>query len=374
MKHSNRNLYLIIVGIAEVLFFTYAMVLYRRGTIDSSDLQMGGILAGGVGVLAVILSFSKSSWSGENKEGNFNPALSEVSHTREGIIFEALTGLIIVGAWILAFASDRFWIIDNFFSFLHPALMFVLSILTITFLWIVYLPSFKSKIRKHNVEQVVLEVRMCRVLAVEFALFVLASALPLGDYSMVCIFIIGAALLLTIAIFRYLIYQARHNFADDYSSEKNENAGDFDIDKVKMPRTALGTLTEILIGALVVIAWVMSAINGRFAEDDGSLNIGTLFVLFPCTIGTLKLIWDTYKPGNMRDVGQLTNLKQAKLAVLLYRMFALMLGIIMLLYAFPSISKSIDPLWVLVGYLAILAILFFTFRTLIRRAGDQQGL
>ena len=373
MKHLNRNLYLIIVGIAEVLFFTYAMVLYRRGTIDSSDLQMGGILAGGVGVLAVILSFSKSSWSGENKEGNFNPALSEVSHTREGIIFEALTGLIIVGAWILAFASDRFWIIDNFFSFLHLALMFVLSILTITFLWIVYLPSFKSKIRKHNVEQVVLEVRMCRVLAVEFALFVLASALPLGDYSIVCIFIIGVALLLTIAIFRYLIYQVRHNFADDYSSEKNENAGDFDIDKVKMPRTALGTLTEILIGALVVIAWVMSAINGRFAEDDGSLNIGTLFVLLPCTIGTLKLIWDTYKPGNMRDVGQLTNLKQAKLAVLLYRMFALMLGIIMLLYAFPSISKSIDPLWVLVGYLAILAILFFIFRTLIRRAGDQQG-
>ena len=208
MKHLNRNLYLIIVGIAEVLFFTYAMVLYRRGTIDSSDLQMGGILAGGVGVLAVILAFSKSSWSGENKEGNFNPALSEVSHTREGIIFEALTGLIIVGAWILAFASDRFWIIDNFFSFLHPALMFVLSILTITFLWIVYLPSFKSKIRKHNVEQVVLEVRMCRVLAVEFALFVLAGALPLGDYSIVCIFIIGAALLLTIAIFRTLIRRA----------------------------------------------------------------------------------------------------------------------------------------------------------------------
>ena len=373
MKHLNRNLYLIIVGIAEVLFFTYAMVLYRRGTIDSSDLQMGGILAGGVGVLAVILAFSKSSWSGENKEGNFNPALSEVSHTREGIIFEALTGLIIVGAWILAFASDRFWIIDNFFSFLHPALMFVLSILTITFLWIVYLPSFKSKTRKHNVEQVVLEVRMCRVLAVEFALFVLASALPLGDYSIVCIFIIGAALLLTIAIFRYLIYQARHNFADDYSSEKNENAGDFDIDKVKMPRTALDTLTVILIGAFVVIAWVISAINGRFTEDDGSFNIGALFVLLSCTIGTLKLIWDTYKLGNMRDVGQLTNLKQSKLAILRYRMFALMLGIIMLLYAFPSISKSIDPLWVLAGYLAILAILFFTFRTLIRRAGDQQG-
>ena len=373
MKHLNRNLYLIIVGIAEVLFFTYAMVLYRRGTIDSSDLQMGGILAGGVGVLAAILAFSKSSWPGGNKEGNFNPALSEVSHTREGIIFEALTGLIIVGAWILAFASNRFWIIDNFFSFLHSALMFVLSILTVTVLWIVYLPSFKSKIRKHNVEQIVLEVRMCRVLAVEFALFVLASALPLEGYSIVCIFIIGAALLLTIAIFRYLIYQARHNFADDYSSEKNENAGDFDIDKVKMPRTALDTLTEILIGALVVIAWVMAAINGRFTEDDGSFNIGTLFVLLTCTIGTVKLIWNTYKPGNMSDVGQLTNLKQAKLAVLLYRMFALMLGIIMLLYAFPGISKSIDPLWVLVGYLAILAILFFTFRTLIRRAGDQQG-
>lgn len=372
MRQLNKALYLVIVVIAEILFFTYALVLYRRGIIDTTDLQMGGIYAGGIGVLAVILTFSKSSWPGNNKEGNFNPALSEAPRTREGIIFEVLTGFIIVGAWILALASDRFWILENFFSFLSPVLMFVLSILSFTFLWTVYLPSFKSITRKHNAEQVALDIRMCRVLAVELALAVLVYALPLGFFAIICNYFILTGILATIAIFSFLIYRARGNSEGITQSDvQNEKAGDFDIDKVKVPRTALGTLTEILIGALVVIAWVMSAKNGRFTDDDGSSDLGTLFFLLPVTIGVIKLIWDTYRPGNMRDVGQLTNLKQAKLAVWQYRMMAIMIAILLLLYAFPSITEGVDPLWVLVGFLAILAILYFTFRTLIRRAKEK---
>lgn len=373
MKNLNRNLYLIIVGIAEILFFTYAMVLYRRGIIDTFHFQMGCIFAGGVGVLAVILAFSKHSWFGKNNDGDFNPALIEVPHTLEGIVFEVLTGLIIVVAWILAIATDRFWIIEGFFSFLSPIFMFVLSIMAITFSWIVYLPRFKfrSEVRKHNVKQIALEIRLCRVLAVELALCVLMSALPLELFSISFNIFMLTGFLATVAIFGYLVYQARNNSAGIKQSDVHNEATDsFDIDEVKMPRTALGTLTEILIGTLVVLAWVVSVINGRFTDKYGSFNVGTLFILLPITIAIIKFIWNTYRPGKMRDMGQLTNLKQAKLAVWLYRTYAIIVAIFLLLYSFPNITESIDPLWVLIGFFATSSIVYLIFRTLIRRTRD----
>ena len=377
MKQLNRNIYLLVIVIAEVLFFTYTMVLYRKGIIDTHDLQMGGIYAGGIGVLAIALALSKNSWLTKKKDSNYDPNLLEVSHTREGIIFEALTGLILVGSWVVALASDRFWIIENFFNFLSPVLMFILTIISITLLWIVYLPPFKTTMRQYtSVEQVTLNVRMCRVLAVELALFVLLSALPLGFLSIVFGNIYIAIIVVTIVIFRYLIHKAKKQSDPagiKYNNEQNETAGDFNIDEVKMPRTALGTLVEILIAAFLVIAWVMTAINDHFFNDNGSINIGFPFALLTGTIAIIKIIWDTYRPGKMREAGKLTNLKQVKLVVWQNRLCALMVAIVLLVSSFPSINKSINPDWVFGGFLAVLAILFLTFHTLIRRAGDQQG-
>ena len=377
MKQLNRNIYLLVIVIAEVLFFTYTMVLYRKGIIDTHDLQMGGIHAGGIGVLAIVLALSKNSWLTKKKDSNYDPNLLEVSHTREGIIFEALTGLILVGSWVVALASDRFWIIENFFNFLSPVLMFILTIISITLLWIVYLPPFKTTMRQYtSVEQVTLNVRMCRVLAVELALFVLLYALPLGFLSIVFGNIYIAIIVVTIVIFRYLIHKAKKQSDPagiKYNNEQNETAGDFNIDEVKMPRTALGTLVEILIAAFLVIAWVMTAINDHFFNDNGSINIGFPFALLTGTIAIIKIIWDTYRPGKMREAGKLTNLKQVKLVVWQNRLCALMVAIVLLVSSFPSINKSINPDWVFGGFLAVLAILFLTFHTLIRRAGDQQG-
>lgn len=369
MKNLNRNIYLFIIIIAEVLFFTYTMVLYRGGIIDTSDLQMGCIYAGGIGVLAIALAFIKKSRFSIKKEDSNGVGSIEVQRTPEGTIYEVLTLLIIVGAWILALASDRFWIIEGFFSFLSPVLMFVLSILAIIFSWIVYLPSFKSKIRKHtNVEQVALEVRMCRVLAVEFALFVLVSALPLEDFSIVCIFIVGVAFIITIAIFRYLIYQARQNSADEFDNEPNEITNGFNINEVKLPRTTLSTLAEILIGVIVVTAWVMAVKNSLFTFDDGSFNPGTLIGQFSLTIPIFKLIWDTHRPASMREMGPLTNLKQVKLTANMCRTTAIVVAIAVLLFSFPCINKSNIIIWAIAGLFAVLAIVYFFFRGLIRRA------
>ena len=55
MNQLNRNIYLSIAGVAEVLFFIYTMVLYKRGIINTSDIQMGCICAGGMGVLVYFI-------------------------------------------------------------------------------------------------------------------------------------------------------------------------------------------------------------------------------------------------------------------------------------------------------------------------------
>ena len=370
MKNLNRNLYLIIVGIAEILFFTYAMVLYRRGIIDTFHFQMGCIFAGGVGVLAVILAFSKHSWFGKNNDGDFNPALIEVPHTLEGIVFEVLTGLIIVCAWVLALATDRFWIIEGFFSFLSPVLMFVLSILAITFSWIVYLPGFKSKLRGHNVKQVAIEIRMCRVLAIGLALIAFIGALPLGDFLVTSIYIIGAVFLATVAIFRYLIYKARNTSAGiKLSDTHNETTDGFDIDEVKVHRTALDTAIEVLTGVLIVSAWVVAAINGLFTEDDGIFCVRELFHLLTFTVCSILMLRSAHRPLDMeKDVRvTMTNLKQVKLAATLHRLAAVLIALVMLFSSFPRFHGSSWP-WI--GMFAIALILLITFRILIRRARD----
>ncbi len=367
----NRNIYLFIVGIAEVLFFTYTMVLYKGGTINMSDIQMGCIYAGGIGVLAVALAFSKPSWFTKKKEDDFNPALVEVPHTIEGIVFEVLTGLIVIGAWILALAADRFWIIDGFFSFLSPVLMFVMTIIAIIFLWVVYLPCFKPVIRKQtNLKQVALTIRMYRVLAIGFALLVLASALPLGDYLVVLIYTIGAAFLVTIAILRYLIYKARGNSAGFKQSDvQNETTDAFDIDKVKVHRTTLGTAIEVLTVVLIVMAWVVTAINGLFTEDDGSFSIRELANLLTFTILSILMLRSAYRPNDLEREFRIsmTNLKQVKLAVIMYHLGAVLTAAALFLSSFPRLHNMV---WLWIGVFALALIMFFIFRILIRRARD----
>lgn len=210
MKQKNRNLYLVIIGIAVVLFFIYSMMLYRSGIIDAMDLKMGCIYMAMMTFFGLILAFVKSPWIEKRRNDSLDPELLEVPRGSEGIIFEVLTGLILAVAWIVAIASDRFWIIENFFSYLSPVIMFMLTFITITILFMVYLPSFKSKIRKcTNEKQLAIKVRMFRILAVELALFVLAYDIPLDYYNPAIFYIFVVVFIATIVVFRYLIYKAR---------------------------------------------------------------------------------------------------------------------------------------------------------------------
>ena len=150
-----------------------------------------------------------------------------------------------------------------------------------------------------------------------------------------------------------------------YRNERREATNGFNIDEVRMPRTALSTSIEILVGVLVALAWAMTVKNGLLTSDDGSFSFKMLFSLFVFTGTIAFMLWDTYTPGDMEHVGKLTNLKQVSLAILMKRSIALLLAVYMLLSSFPALRPQN---WIWIVLIAMVAVVFITFRILIRRA------
>lgn len=370
MKPLNRNLYLLFIGIIEVIFIIYTIIMYRRGIPETGEIAFGccAMAIIGVGCIAVVF-FNK-------KEDDYKLDFIEVPHSREGVIFEVLTFLIIAAAWIVAIVTHRFWT-EGFFYYLEPVTMFLLTILAITVLWFVYMPRFISMVRRHtNMKQAALEVRMCRVLAVELALSVLGYALPSGGSSTVFAYSAGAVFLVTVAIFRYLIDKARSNSED---IEQEAAVDSFDIDHVKVPYTAMDISIEVLVGVLVVLAWVLAAINGIFAEDDyyanflnpemQTNNFDRRLYMFFFTIATFYTLWLAHRPDKIIEKDKwpkVTNLKQAKLVIGSFRVIAIILAIFILLLAFPSI----DIIWLMFVMGAVTFIGGVITIILVRRARD----
>jgi len=150
-----------------------------------------------------------------------------------------------------------------------------------------------------------------------------------------------------------------------YSSEQNAPIDGFNIDEVKVARTALSTGIEILVGFLTALAWVMAVKNGLFTEEDGSFNFRTLFSLLVFTCGIIFMLWDTYNPGDMNNVGKLTNIKQAKLAIIMNRLLAMLMAVGILIYSFPALHHQN---WIWIVLVTIGVVVFVAFRILIHRA------
>lgn len=150
-----------------------------------------------------------------------------------------------------------------------------------------------------------------------------------------------------------------------YSSEQDDPIDGFNIDNVKVARTALSTGIEILVGVLTALAWVMAVKNGLFTEEDGSFGFEKLLGLFVFTGTIAFMLWDTYTPGNMNNAGMLTNIKQVKLAVLMNRLLAVLMAAGMLIYSFPALHHQN---WIWIVLVTIGVVVFVAGRILIRRA------
>ncbi len=151
-----------------------------------------------------------------------------------------------------------------------------------------------------------------------------------------------------------------------YSSEREEPLDGFNVDDVRVQRTALGTGIEILVGVLTALGWAMAVKNGLFTEDDGSFNFKTLFNLFFFTSTIAFMLWDTYTPGDINNAGILTNPKQVSLAVLMNRLIAVLMAVGLLLYSSVTALHQRDLFLIVLFTIGI--VVFVTFRTLIRRA------
>lgn len=150
-----------------------------------------------------------------------------------------------------------------------------------------------------------------------------------------------------------------------YSSEQDDPIDGFNVDDVKVARTALSTGIEILVGVLTALAWVMAVKNGLFTEEDGSFDFEKLLGLFVSTGTIAFMLWDTYTPGNMNNAGMLTNIKQVKLAVLMNRLLAVLMATGMLIYSFPALHHQN---WIWIVLVTIGVVVFVAGRILIRRA------
>lgn len=372
MKRLNRNIYLLLIGIIEVAFIIYTIVMSRRENIETGELVFGYCSMAIMAAICIVVAFVNKIGK-ENEEGP-KLDLTEVPRSREGVIFEVLTMLIIAVAWTVALATDRFWMMEGSFFFLGPVTMFTLTIMAITVLWFVYMPRFLSMVRRHtNVKQVALEVRMCRVLAVELALLVLAYALPLEDFSTgfdyqtIFFYITGAVLLVIVAVFRYLIYKAQSNREDI----KHDGAIDSsNINQVKVPNTVLGTSVEVLVAVLVALAWILGAINGVFTQDYNYPNYDNrLSTLAFSTLLIIMTLWYAHRPVEITEKGKwpkVTNLKQAKLINWLYRVEAIIIALFMMLIPFQHSNAT----RIILGIAIVTCIPGFIFLILINRAKD----
>lgn len=360
----------------EAFFIIYTIIMYRRGIVETGELVFGCCGMAIIAVMGIVVAFMNKKEDGPKLD------LTEVPRSREGVIIEVLTVLILAVAWIVALVTDRFWI-EGFYYFIESVTLFTLTFMAITVLWFVYMPRFISMVRRHtNVKQVALEVRMCRVLAVELALFVLGYALSLGDSSTsffntrIIYYIAGAVLLVTVAIFRYLINKARSNPEDI----KQDAAVDgFDIDHVKVPRTVLGTSIEVLVVVLIVVAWVLAAINGIFVDDDPYTsflnpdmqtdNFDRRSFMFFFTIAIFVMLWYAHRPDKSIEKDKwpkVTNLKQAKLMIGSFRVEALIFAIFLLLFPFQRFDFNGQ----LIGFGVVTFIWGIIFLILFRRAKD----
>ena len=102
----------------------------------------------------------------------------KVGRTIEGTILEAITVMLLIGTWVIALIKHQFGGgMQN--EWLQVAI--IISIAAIALLVVAYFPRLmKNAHQLRNIRQVLISVRLFRVLAVEFALMILCNAISGG--------------------------------------------------------------------------------------------------------------------------------------------------------------------------------------------------
>ena len=209
MKPFDRKRALCALAILEAIVIIPLCVLQGMGKMSSLTFVLALFTLLFLSLAAVVLILYKYPITTFIPKAGFDPDSVHVGRTREGAVFEIITGTLIAAAWVIALASRHF-IGDNGEILYREIFEMVMLTSCIAFLLIdVYTPSFLFLAGKlTNVKQVGLAVRMDRILALIIAVFLVLYVTPGLHYNWlaVCIF---ALFLVTVIFFRIFIQKAK---------------------------------------------------------------------------------------------------------------------------------------------------------------------
>ena len=160
-------------------------------------------------------------------------------------------------------------------------------------------------------------------------------------------------LFLTLAAVVFILYK--------YPAEKGD---DFDPDSVEVSRSRGRTIIEVITGIIVVAAWVTALVTHYFIGEDGGILYREIFYNILLTTFIVFILINVETPSSYDLAGKLTNAKQVGLAVLMYRILALLCAVWLLLAVIPALHTNLFALCWLVLVLGT----FTVFRILLYKA------
>jgi hypothetical protein len=205
MKPLSRNGAINLLAVVEGIVVIALLVLWAMGKMSNVAFAVSMFTVLFLSfVTAIFIMFKYQGAPDENEIDKV-----AVTRTRQGTIIEAVTGMLVVGAWIAALATRRFIGDDGGILYRKIFDMFMMTSFIAFLLIDVYTPSdlhFVGKLT--NAKQVYLGVRMNRILAILFALYLIIYVIP----SLHVIWLAIGLLVVGISIYIYyriLIHKAK---------------------------------------------------------------------------------------------------------------------------------------------------------------------
>ena len=160
-------------------------------------------------------------------------------------------------------------------------------------------------------------------------------------------------LFLTLAAVVFILYK--------YPAEK---ADDFDPDSVEVSRSHGRTIIEAITAIIVVAAWVIALVTHFFIGEDGGILYREIFYQIMLTTFIVFILINVESPSTYHLAGKLTNAKQVGLAVLMYRILALLCAVWLLIAVIPALHIN----WFILCWLVLVLGTFIVFRILLYKA------
>lgn len=138
----------------------------------------------------------------------------------------------------------------------------------------------------------------------------------------------------------------------------------FDIKKVKVPRTTEGTIMEAIAVLLLIITWVIALARHQFVGATGKdWLIGLAFI----SIAIIFLFVACYLPRIFNNAHRLRNMRQLLLTIRCSRVIAIEFALMVMSNALLGNVMDIHPEWIWLPLIIIL-ITSLTFTLLIYKA------